>query len=137
MSQGRVIISTTTDNVNKHEAVRSHAALLARQFQRFPNNTLRHAIGMFDGEEELSVVIDIPNVPFIALASSAYNLCLKFKQKSVYFSHNGEAFLATAGGEMVRLGKEREGNLTGIPQWYDDQPYTRIIGTEYYIWTVK
>lgn len=134
MSKGRIIISTTTDNEDKHEAVRSHAMLLSRQFQKFPGNSLRHAIGMFEGKEELSIVIDIPDVPFLVLAASAYNLCLKFKQKSVYLSHNGHAYLATIDGEMVRLGKEREGDLGHALVKSD---HTRIVGTNYHIWTQK
>ncbi len=134
MSKGRIIVSTTTDNVDKHAAVRQHAALLGRQVLKFPFNTLRHAIGMFEGKEELSVVIDIPDVPFITLAASAYAMCIDNKQKSVYFSHNGNAFSATTDGEMVKLGREHE-SLMPIPEPWGITNHTRIIGTDYYIWT--
>lgn len=136
MSKGRIIISTTTDNVNKHEAVRSHHSLLTRQFSKFPDNKLRHAIGMFEGKEELSVIIDIPSVPFIVLAATAHDLAKKFNQKSVYFSHGGHAFLATAEGDMIRLGTEHEGTLDGKIDWAGNA-HTRIIGGNYYIWTKK
>lgn len=134
MSKGRIIVSTTTDNPNKHESARSHMALLQRQFCKYPNNTVRHALGMYEGTEELSVVIDIPDAPFIVLAASAHALCAQYNQKTVYFSHNCSAYLATVDGDMVTIGRELEGARLGEP---DCNAYTRIIGTNHYIWTVN
>lgn len=136
MSKGRIIISTTTDNEDKHEAIVQQFDLLGRQFSLHSDNRLRHAIGMFEGKEELSVVIDIPEVPFIVLAASAHNLCLRYKQKSVYFSHNGHAYLATFDGEMIRLGFEQEAEVD-LAYAGKSSNHTRIIGTNYYIWTYK
>ncbi len=136
MSKGRIILSTTQEDVTAHGNAASHRTLLTRQFTKFPANSVSHAIGMFEGKEELSLVIGIPDVPFILLASTAYNLALKFKQNSVYFSHNGLAYLATSKGEMVALGEECEGTVAAA-RVSPAGNHTRIIGTDYYIWTVK
>lgn len=134
MSKGRIILSTMQEGATAHGNAASHSALLTRQFTKFPADRVSHAIGMFEGKEELSLVIDIPDSPFITLAATAHALALDYGQNSVYFSHSGEAFLAWATGDMVRLGKECEGEVREVASTAN---YTRIIGTDYYIWTVK
>lgn len=134
MSKARIIVSATVEGVTAKGNAAAHHALLTRQLSKFPDNSIAHAIGMFEGKEELSLVIEIPNVPFITLAATAHALCLDYGQKSVYFSREGKAYLATCDGDMVHLGKECEGELKAVA---DTANYTRIIGTKYYIWTVK
>lgn len=135
MSKSRMIVSATTEVSTSYGNVAAHFQLSARLMGKKHN--LSHAVGMYGGKEELSIVVDMDNVPFIVLAATAHDFAMKFKQESVYFSHNGEAFLATATGDMVRLGKECEGTLEGTIVWSKGQGYTRIIGTQYYIWTKK
>lgn len=136
MSKARMIVSATTAGSTSYGNVAAHFQLSARLMGKRHN--LSHAIGMYEGTEELSIVVDMDNVPFIVLAATAHDFAMKFKQESVYFSHNGEAFLAMATGDMVRLGKEREAVLGNVTEpWKPGQGYTRIIGTTYYIWTEK
>lgn len=101
--------------------------------------TIHHAIGHFEGKEELSVVADYSEEsphPWMALAQTALGLCSKFGQQSVYFSKDGKAFLMSKDGELTVLGNEREGDdIAWCSAITDSSDRTKLVGMNHYIWT--
>lgn len=133
MCKSRIIVSAHVEGNTPDQNVAAHARLLERLCKR---NTLSHAIGHFDGKEELSVVIDLEPRPFLVLAVTAHDLARKFNQQSVYFSKDGKAFLMSKDGELTVLGNECEGDdLAWCSATTDNRDRTKLVGVRHYIWT--
>lgn len=138
MCKSRIIVSAHVEGMEPNQRAARHRGLL----EHFVGTraTLRHAIGHFEGKEELSVVADYSEEsphPWMALAQTALGLCSKFGQQSVYFSKDGKAFLMSKDGELTVLGNEREGGGDAWVRAPADDQYNRtcIIGEDVYIWT--